>query len=181
MFGVCVEGWVHQWGSRFTHIHQIHINTHTHRLYVHTVLQDPALVQYALRLTLLSDALSSQFKLPAPGQPPLAQRTSVRGTPIVEVLLHTSVWGAAVLSAIAGDRQYRLLTCLGVAGIASSAVAAWVEADMMWWHVVSAVSGSTMFAAPPEEDVLPAESLLADEDPLDGLMLDTYGNGACDV
>lgn len=139
------------------------------------MLQDPALVEYAVRLTLMTDVLSSQIKLP--DKPPLAQRLSARKTPVVDVVLQTSVWGAAVLSAIAADRQHRVLTTMGVAGVAGAAVAAWTDADVRWWHAVTAVSGSMAFAAPPDEGVLPVESLLADEDPLDGLMLDTYGTG----
>lgn len=134
-------------------------------------------MQYALRLTLVTDVLSSQIKLPAPGQPPLEQRRAARGTPLVEVVLHTSIWGAAVLTAIAGDRHHRALVSMGVVGVAGAAVAAWTEPDVVWWDAVTSVAGSTMFAAPPDEGVPPVESLLADEDPLDGLMLDTYGTG----
>ena len=64
------------------------------------VLGADALVQYALRQTLVADAVSLQFRLPPPGVPaPAARRSSavVGGAPVVDALVVTSVWAVHLL------------------------------------------------------------------------------------
>ena len=64
------------------------------------VLQQPALVEHALRQTLAADALSLQFKLPPPGVPVPFAHTSpdlAGGTAVVDAVAVTSVWVVQVL------------------------------------------------------------------------------------
>jgi hypothetical protein len=64
------------------------------------VLKEQQLVQHALRMTLVSDSQSLQFRLPPPGVPIPAPRTSVAiagSTPVVDTLVLTSVWAVQVL------------------------------------------------------------------------------------
>ena len=75
---------------------------------VDAVLDNPALVEHALRQTLAADALSLQFKLPPPGLPvPAAQSSDdiAAGTPLVDALAVTSVWVAQILRMLCSVRQ----------------------------------------------------------------------------
>ncbi len=123
----------------------------------------------------MTDALSLQFVLPGPGQSLPPPRITPTDVPTIDLLLHTSVWAASILKALPGNPQYRPLIALGVAGVGSGWVAGYTAADGRWWKHVVHVAGDVVYAAPPEEEQVPVESLLADEDPLQGLMLDTYG------
>ena len=72
------------------------------------VLQQPALVEHALRQTLAADALSLQFKLPPPGVPTPPDQTSpvlARVTAVVDAVVVTSVWVVQVLRALCRVRQ----------------------------------------------------------------------------
>ena len=67
------------------------------------VLQNPVLVEHALRQTLAADALSLQFKLPAPGVAPAMAHASASiacGTAVIDALAVTSVWVVQVLRAL---------------------------------------------------------------------------------
>ena len=58
------------------------------------------LVEHALRQTLVADALSLQFKLPPPGEPAPAARSSAAvagGSPVVDAVAVTSVWAVHLL------------------------------------------------------------------------------------
>ena len=57
-------------------------------------------MEYALRMTLVSDALSLQFRLPPSGMALPTARSSVviaGGTPVVDALVLSSVWAVHVL------------------------------------------------------------------------------------
>ncbi len=77
------------------------------------VLREQALVEHALRHTLVADSLALQIKLPPEGVPAPIARSSpavAGGTPVVETLASTSLWAVAVLKALA---QARFLTLFG--------------------------------------------------------------------
>ena len=57
-------------------------------------------MEHALRQTLVADALSLQFKLPPPGEPAPAARSSAAvaaGSPVVDAVAVTSVWAVHLL------------------------------------------------------------------------------------
>ena len=57
-------------------------------------------MEYALRQTLVADAVSLQFRLPPPGVPPPVSRRSpaiAHNTPVVDTLVITSVWAVHLL------------------------------------------------------------------------------------
>lgn len=65
-----------------------------------SVLAERALVEHALRMTLVADSLSLQFRLPPPGiaQPVARQSAAIAGgVPVVDALVLTSVWAVQVL------------------------------------------------------------------------------------
>lgn len=71
------------------------------------VLREQAIVQHALRKTLVVDALTLQMKLPPPGVPAPVARASptvAGGTPVVEVTAVTSVWVVHILRHLAQVR-----------------------------------------------------------------------------
>jgi len=64
------------------------------------VLESDSLVEYALRQTLVADAVSLQFRLPPPGVPAPTPRKSnaiAHGAPVVDTLVITSVWAVHLL------------------------------------------------------------------------------------
>lgn len=64
------------------------------------MLKDQRLVQHALRMTLVSDSQSLQFRLPPPGVGVAQPRSSAAiagGTPVVDALVLSSVWVVQVL------------------------------------------------------------------------------------
>ena len=64
------------------------------------MLEKDSLVEYALRQTLVADAVSLQFRLPPPGVPaPGARRSNAiaGGAPVVDALVITSVWAVHLL------------------------------------------------------------------------------------
>ena len=67
------------------------------------VLKVPSLVEYALRQTLVADAMSLQFKLPPAGVPWPAAHASPEvawGAPVVHTLVVTSVWVIQLLRSL---------------------------------------------------------------------------------
>ena len=57
-------------------------------------------MEYALRQTLVADAVSLQFRLPPPGVPAPGARRSTAiagGAPVVDALVITSVWAVHLL------------------------------------------------------------------------------------
>ena len=64
-------------------------------------------MEYALRQTLVADAVSLQFRLPPPGVPaPVPRRSSAiaGGTPVVDTLVITSVWAVHLLRSLSQVR-----------------------------------------------------------------------------
>ncbi len=69
----------------------------------HAVLREQAIVQHALRQTLVADALTLQLKLPPAGVPAPVSRSSptvAGGAPVVDVLAVTSVWAVHILRSL---------------------------------------------------------------------------------
>ncbi|CAD7704105.1 unnamed protein product [Ostreobium quekettii] len=89
------------------------------------VLSNQMLVQHALRQTLVVDSLCLQFRLPPPGVPAPAARSSsaiAGGTPVVDTQVVTSVWAVQVLRCLCQDSAFRGLVSMGIAGVGGSAV-----------------------------------------------------------
>lgn len=88
------------------------------------MLKIPSLVEYALRQTLVADALSLQFKLPPAGVPwpgAHANPDVAFGAPLVHTLVVTSVWVIQVLRCLCQVRTHTVVSiviaamhCLGV-------------------------------------------------------------------
>ena len=69
------------------------------------VLGHDSLVEYALRQTLVADALSLQFRLPPQGIPaPTARKSAAiaNGADVVDALVVTSVWAVHLLRTLSG-------------------------------------------------------------------------------
>jgi len=76
--------------------------SHWSRL-VPAVLAEQALVEHALRHTLVADALALQIKLPPEGVPAPVARASAAvagGAPVVETLASSSLWAVSLLKAL---------------------------------------------------------------------------------
>lgn len=79
------------------------------------VLGEDSLVEYALRQTLVADAVSLQFRLPPPGVPPPVSRRSpaiAHNTPVVDTLVITSVWAVHLLRTLSQVTAELLAWCL---------------------------------------------------------------------
>lgn len=64
------------------------------------ILADQKLMQHAVRMTLVADSVSLQFRLPPPGMAMPLPRSSAAvawGAPVVDTLVLTSVWAVGVL------------------------------------------------------------------------------------
>ncbi len=73
-----------------------------------SVLAEEALVEHALRQTLVADALALQMRLPPPGAPAPAARASAAvaaGAPVVDALALTSVWAVHLLRTLCQARS----------------------------------------------------------------------------
>ena len=71
------------------------------------MLREQAIVQHALRQTLVADALTLQLKLPPAGVPAPVARSSptvAGGAPVVDVLAVTSVWAVHILRSLSQVR-----------------------------------------------------------------------------
>jgi hypothetical protein len=67
------------------------------------VLRELAIVQHAVRQTLVADALTLQLKLPPAGVPAPVARSSptvAGGAPVIDVLAVTSVWAVHILRSL---------------------------------------------------------------------------------
>ncbi|KAG2446125.1 hypothetical protein HXX76_000723 [Chlamydomonas incerta] len=97
------------------------------------VLEHPALVEHALRMTLVTDAVSLQFRLPPPGlslPTPRSSKAVAGGTPVVDTVVVTSVWAVEVLRSLCKEPRYRSLAALGVAAVGNAADCAFTPADV---------------------------------------------------
>jgi len=71
------------------------------------VLESEALVEHAVRATLVADALALQMRLPPPGAPAPAARASAAvaaGAPVVDALALTSIWAVHLLRTLCQAR-----------------------------------------------------------------------------
>lgn len=71
------------------------------------VLESEALVEHAVRATLVADALALQMRLPPPGAPAPAARASAAvaaGAPVMDALALTSVWAVHMLRTLCQAR-----------------------------------------------------------------------------
>ncbi|CAL8464121.1 g3656 [Coccomyxa elongata] len=96
------------------------------------VLGHDSLVEYALRQTLVADALSLQFRLPPQGIPaPTARKSAAiaNGADVVDALVVTSVWAVHLLRTLSGYTSFRGLVALGLGGIGSARVAGFNSTD----------------------------------------------------
>lgn len=98
------------------------------------VAEHDALLEYAIRHTLVADSLSLQFRLPPPNvklpqahsDPRLAFSAS-----LVDTLAVTSLWAVHVLRQLSKRSTYRSLVGLGIAAIGNSPVQAFTQADAL--------------------------------------------------
>ncbi|KAK9800299.1 hypothetical protein WJX73_007633 [Symbiochloris irregularis] len=114
------------------------------------VLENPALVEHALRNTLVADALSLQFRLPPPNLPPPTAQSSPAiacGASAVETLVVNSVWAVHVLRTLCLNATFRGLVGLGVAAIGGSGVAAFQQSDA-WRYIALSAADLVSEAAP---------------------------------
>eukprot|EP00955_Chlamydomonas_euryale_P038797 351204-Chlamydomonas_euryale.AAC.8 len=98
-----------------------------------SVLKDVKLVEHALRMTLVSDSQSLQFRLPPPGvsvPPPRMSAAIAGGCPVVDTLVLSSVWAVQVLRALCEDAASLGLISMGVAAVGASATAGLSPADV---------------------------------------------------
>ncbi|GLC45726.1 hypothetical protein PLESTM_001771400 [Pleodorina starrii] len=117
-----------------------------------SVLEHEGLVQHALRMTLVTDSVSLQFRLPPPGLSLPAPRTSqavAGGLPLVDTVAVTSLWAVEVLRSLCREQRYRSLAALGVAAVGNMADGAFTAADVRRMEVLVAGSWSPPSAAPP--------------------------------
>ncbi|GIL72466.1 hypothetical protein Vretimale_4182 [Volvox reticuliferus] len=114
-----------------------------------SVLEQDGLVQHALRMTLVTDSVSLQFRLPPPGLSLPAPRSSkavAGGLPVVDTVAVTSVWAVEVLRSLCREHRYRSLAALGVAAAGNLADGAYTAADIRRFEVL--VPGGWAAAAP---------------------------------
>lgn len=114
-----------------------------------SVLANHHLVQHALRQTLTVDSLCLQFRLPSPSLPATVARSSAfvaGGTPVVDALIHTSVWAVQVLRGLAQDDQFRGLVSLGIAGVGGNALVHFRPTDTVRYNTI--VTGAQNDALP---------------------------------
>ncbi|CAK0786305.1 hypothetical protein CVIRNUC_009518 [Coccomyxa viridis] len=105
------------------------------------VLEKDSLVEYALRQTLVADAVSLQFRLPPPGVPaPVPRRSSAiaGGTPVVDTLVITSVWAVHLLRSLSQEKLNRTLVALGIGAVGGSAVTAFEQKDAARYSALTA-------------------------------------------
>ncbi|KAG2498011.1 hypothetical protein HYH03_004269 [Edaphochlamys debaryana] len=98
-----------------------------------SVLQHEGLVQHALRMTLVTDSVSLQFRLPPPGlslPTPRSSSVVAGGVPVVDTVAVTSVWAVEVLRSLCKDVRYRSLAALGVAAVGNAADTSFTPSDV---------------------------------------------------
>ncbi|KXZ56481.1 hypothetical protein GPECTOR_1g430 [Gonium pectorale] len=95
------------------------------------VLERQALVQHALRMSLVADSVSLQFRLPPPGlslPPPRSSPAVAGGLAVVDAVAATSVWAVELLRSLCKDPRSHALAALGVAAVGSAADSAFTPA-----------------------------------------------------
>lgn len=118
-----------------------------------SVLAHKLLVQHALRMTLVADSVSLQFRLPPAGiAPPTARSSAViaGGTPVVDCLVLTSVWAVEVMREMCKDPNSHALSALGVAAVGNTADTSFAPGDVQ--RLKAVVAGIGPAAAPGEAD-----------------------------
>ncbi|GAX77467.1 hypothetical protein CEUSTIGMA_g4911.t1 [Chlamydomonas eustigma] len=116
------------------------------------VIKEQQLVQHALRMTLVSDSQSLQFRLPPPGMPIPAPRTSVAiagSTPVVDALVLTSVWAVQVLRGLCQDAESFGLISMGIAAVGASATAGLTAEDVQRLKMIVSGNGPSVHPAVP--------------------------------
>ncbi|GLI68742.1 hypothetical protein VaNZ11_013233 [Volvox africanus] len=119
-----------------------------------SVLEHDGLVQHALRMTLVTDSVSLQFRLPPPGLSLPAPRSSkavAGGLPVVDTVAVTSVWAVEVLRSVCREHRYHSLAALGVAAVGNVADGAYTAADVRRFDVL--VAGSWASPPPPRPPI----------------------------
>eukprot|EP00210_Caulerpa_lentillifera_P002749 g2628.t1 len=145
-----------------------------------SVLTNQHLVQHALRQTLTVDSLCLQFRLPSPSLPATVARSSAfvaGGTPVVDALIHTSVWTVQVLRGLAQSDGYRGLVALGIAGVGGNALVHFRQTDTVRYNtIVTGMQNEALIA--PQGD--PPSSILDDKmipEPLSNVKMELGGHG----
>ncbi|EFJ44779.1 hypothetical protein VOLCADRAFT_121257 [Volvox carteri f. nagariensis] len=116
-----------------------------------SVLQHEALVEHALRMTLVTDSVGLQFRLPPPGlslPAPRSSRLVAGGLPVMDTVAVTSVWAVEVLRSLCKDPRYRTLAALGVAAVGNVADGVFTAADVRRYEVL--IAGSWASVAAPQ-------------------------------
>lgn len=124
------------------------------------VLKEPKLVEHALRMTLVSDSQSLQFRLPPPGVGVAQPRSSAAiagGTPVVDALVLSSVWVVQVLRSLCQDPKSFGLISMGVAALGASATAGLSAHDCQRLKMLVSGQGPSVHPAAPLPEATPQE------------------------
>jgi len=125
-----------------------------------SVLQDRSLVEHALRMTLVADSLSLQFRLPAPGLAQPTARSSAAiagGVPVVDAVVLTSVWAVSVLRSLSLAPTYKPLISLGIAAVGGTASCGVSALDAQRLKIIVSGQGPATHILSPIKSVQPKE------------------------